>query len=82
MSVATAKVAGVEKPLEGSIRYKEINQIAIEADVDRGAAGVVALKYRGGLLKGGIQAVRFPGAKAGPADSGTFYDWEGDVLPW
>ena len=66
----TAKVAGVEKPLEGSIRYKEINQIAIEADADRGAAGVVALKYRGGVLKGGIQAVRFPGAKAGPAPTG------------
>lgn len=65
-----AKVAGVEKPLEGSIRYREINQVAIEAEVDRGAAGVVALKYRGGLLKGGIQSVRFPGAKPGPAATG------------
>src|SRR5262249_51422125 len=65
-----AKVAGVEKPLEGSIRYREINQIAIEAEVDRGAAGVVALKYRGGLLKGGIQSVRFPGAKPGSAPTG------------
>jgi hypothetical protein len=65
-----AKVAGLEQPLEGSIRYKEINQITIEAEVDKGDAGVVELKYKGGQLKGGIRSVKFSGAKAGPAPAG------------
>ncbi|MFL5340673.1 MAG: hypothetical protein ACJ8F7_11030 [Gemmataceae bacterium] len=65
-----AKVAGLETPLEGSIRYKQTNQVAIEAEVDKREAGVLALKYRGGQLQGGIQAARFPGAKPGPAPIG------------
>ena len=65
-----AKVAGVEKPLEGSIRFKQINQIVIEAEVDKGDAGVVALKYRGGQLQGGIKSVKFAGAKPGTAPAG------------
>jgi hypothetical protein len=65
-----AKVAGLEQPLEGSIRFKEINQITIEAEVDKGDAGIVELKYKGGQLKGGIRSVRFGGAKAGTAPAG------------
>jgi hypothetical protein len=65
-----AKVAGLEQPLEGSIRYKEINQITIDAEVDKGDAGIVELKYKGGQLKGGIRSVKFNGAKAGPAPAG------------
>jgi hypothetical protein len=53
----TAKVAGLEQALEGSIRYKEINQITIEAEVDKGDAGIVELKFKGGQLKGGIRSV-------------------------
>lgn len=60
-----AKVAGVEQPLEGSIRYQGVNQIVIEAEIDQGAAGTVELKYRGGALKGGIRGVKFAGAKPG-----------------
>jgi|GEM_PF-2296005 predicted aconitase with swiveling domain len=67
----TAKVAGVENPLEGSTRYREINQIALVAEVDRGTAGVVELTYRGGPLKGGIQGLKFTGAKSAPALAGT-----------
>lgn len=59
-----AKVAGVEQPLEGQTRFAGINQIVIEADVDKGEAGIVELKYRGGPGKGGIKSVKFPGAKA------------------
>ena len=66
----SAKVAGLEQPLEGSIRYKEINQITIEAEVDKGDAGIVELKYKGGQLKGGIRSVKFSGAKAGAAPAG------------
>jgi hypothetical protein len=65
-----AKVAGLAQPLEGSIRYKEINQITIEAEVDKGEAGIVELKYKGGQLKGGIRSVKFSSAKAGPAPAG------------
>jgi hypothetical protein len=65
-----AKVAGIEQPLEGSIRYQGINQIVIEAEVDKGAAGVVELKYRGGALAGGIRGIKFTGAKAGPKLAG------------
>lgn len=60
-----AKVSGVDKPLKGSIRFREINQVALVAEVDRGAAGIVELTYRGGLVKGGIQSIRFAGTKAG-----------------
>jgi hypothetical protein len=66
----TAKVAGLEQALEGSIRYKEINQITIEAEVDKGDAGIVELKFKGGQLKGGIRSVKFPGTKAGAAPAG------------
>jgi hypothetical protein len=66
----TAKVAGLEQALEGSIRYKEINQLTIEAEVDKGDAGVVELKYKGGQLKGGIRSVKFSGTKAGAAPAG------------
>jgi hypothetical protein len=65
-----AKVAGVDQPLEGSIRYQGINQIVIEAEVDKGAAGILELKYRGGALAGGIRGVKFAGAKAGPKPAG------------
>lgn len=65
-----ANVAGIEQPLEGSIRYQGINQIVIEAEMDKGEAGTVELKYKGGSLKGGIKGVKFPNAKAGAAPTG------------
>ncbi len=65
-----AKVAGIDQPLEGSIRYQGINQIVIEAEIDKGAAGIVELKYRGGPLAGGIRGVKLPAAKPGPKLSG------------
>ncbi len=67
---AKAKLAGIEQSLEGSIRYQGINQIVIEAEMDKGEAGTVELKYRGGALKGGIKGVKFPSAKPGPALAG------------
>jgi hypothetical protein len=57
------KVAGVAAPLEGSIRFKEINAIVIEAEIDKGAAGILEVKYRGGP-GGTIRGIRFSGAKA------------------
>jgi hypothetical protein len=68
--IVAAKVAGLEQSLEGSIRFKEINQVTMEAEVDKGTAGVVELKYKGGQLQGGIKSVKFSGAKAGPELTG------------
>ena len=42
-----AKIAGVDKPISGWTRYTSINQFAIDAEIDKGAAGTVELKYRG-----------------------------------
>src|SRR5262245_29991894 len=67
---AKAKIAGIEQPLEGSIRYQGINQIVIEAEMDKGEAGTVELKYKGGALKGGIKGVKFPSAKPAAAPMG------------
>src|SRR4051794_22030806 len=44
--VVRAKIAGVETPLEGSTRYAGINQIVLAAEIDKGEAGTVELKYR------------------------------------
>lgn len=65
-----AKVAGVEKPLEGSTRFTGINQVAIEAEIDKGEMGTLEVKYRGGPAKGGIKSVTFPARKAGPTPKG------------
>jgi hypothetical protein len=58
------KVAGVETPLEGSIEYVGFNALGLDADVDQGKAGVAAVKYRGGNLKGGgIRSLTFKDPK-------------------
>jgi len=64
----TVGVAGLEKPLVGSTKYREINTLTFEADVDQGKSGVASVRFRGGVAKGGIRGVRFPGAKA-PSDA-------------
>lgn len=68
--IVRAKIAGSEVALEGSTRYAGINQIAIDAEIDKGTAGIVEVKYRGGVAKGGIKSVRFPAAKPAPAPAG------------
>jgi len=69
--LVAAKVAGIEKPLEGSIRYREINQVSLVAEVDKGADGVVELTYKGGLLKGGVREIKLANAKAGAKPEGN-----------
>ncbi len=56
-------VAGLEKPLEGTTKFKDINMITIEAEVDQGASGVADLRYKGGIFKGGFKSVKFPDVK-------------------
>lgn len=62
--IMTVRVAGLEQPLTGSTKYKDINVLTIEAEVDKGNAGVAVLRFRGGPSKGGIRSVKFPDAKA------------------
>ncbi|MCE9534499.1 MAG: hypothetical protein K8T89_25765 [Planctomycetes bacterium] len=61
---AHIEVAGLDKPLQGTTKYKDINMITIEAEVDQGTSGVADLRYRGGLIKGGFKEVKFPKAVA------------------
>jgi hypothetical protein len=58
------QIAGLDKPLTGTTKYKDINVITIEAEVDQGKSGVADLRYRGGVIKGGIKEIKFPDAKA------------------
>jgi hypothetical protein len=64
-SIATLKVAGdkADISLAGTTKFRGINKISIECEVDKGDIGVAQLKFLGGVPKG-IQAVRFPNPKA------------------
>jgi hypothetical protein len=71
---ATAKISLGEKPdgdltLTGSTEYKGSNQVTIEAEIDKGDAGIAEVKYQGGTGKG-IRAIRFPNAKAAAESKG------------
>src|SRR5262249_8232628 len=46
-------------------KYKRINKLVIEAEVDKGELGVAEVKYLGGYPRG-IRGVRFPVPKAAP----------------
>ncbi len=61
----TARVAvgGSDEALTGTTKYRRINKLVIEAEVDRGEQGVAELKFLGGLPRG-IRGVRFPPPKA------------------
>lgn len=71
----TARVAISAKPeddvkLTGTTKYKGENQLAIEAEVDKGDMGVAAVKFLAGAAKGGIKGIRFPPPKAAEATPG------------
>ena len=60
-----AAIAGKDEPsaLTGTTAYKGINKVTVEAEVNKGGAGVAAMTYQGGALRGGPKAFRFPSAK-------------------
>jgi hypothetical protein len=69
METVTAKAtAGPDRieTLVGTTKYKRINKLVIEAEVDKGALGVAEVKYLGGYPQG-IRGVRFPAAKTATA---------------
>ncbi|HEY7424301.1 MAG TPA: hypothetical protein VH682_08750 [Gemmataceae bacterium] len=68
MDTVTARAAaGTDNPemLVGTTKYKRINKLVIEAEVDKGELGVAEVKYLGGYPRG-IRGVRFPAPKAAP----------------
>lgn len=72
MDSVTAKVAAGEKTdetLTGTTKYKGINKLVIEAEVDKGDLGVAELRYLGGVPRG-IKGLRFPSAKPAAAPTG------------
>ena len=74
-SVSVALLAGEKEEdivLKGSTKFKGINKLAIEAEVDKGDLGVAEIKFQGGVVKGSIRGVRFPEPKAAapPAPAG------------
>lgn len=58
--VATGGQEADDAVLVGTTAYKGINKLTIEAEVDRGAAGVAEVAFQGGTLRGSIRSVRFP----------------------
>jgi hypothetical protein len=64
MSVQVGEGESAEK-VSGSTKYKRINKLVIEAEVDKGDLGIAEIKYVGGIPRG-IRGVRFPIPKAAP----------------
>jgi hypothetical protein len=75
--IAAVRVAGIDKPLKGTTKFKDINSITIEAEVDQGTSGIADLRYRGGVIKVGFKEVKFPDAKAPeePPAKGVLYSF-------
>jgi hypothetical protein len=69
-SIFLSEKADGDLTLTGPTKYTGINKITIEAEVDKGDAGIAEVKYQGGAAKGGVRAIRFPAAKPAPEVKG------------
>lgn len=67
--VAAGEKADADLAFTGPTKYQGINKITIEAEVDKGDAGIAEVKYQGGSAKG-VRAIRFPAPKAPPEVKG------------
>jgi len=63
VTVATGDTKDGDVVLKGTTKYRGINKLTIEAEVDKGDLGVAEIKFQGGVPKGSIRAVRFPAPK-------------------
>jgi hypothetical protein len=59
----TAATGKDDVKLVGTTAYKGINKVALEAEIDKGEAGVASVVYQGGVIKGNLKGLRLPGAK-------------------
>jgi hypothetical protein len=69
VKVALDPKADGDLELKGTTKYRGINKLTLEAEVDKGELGVAQLKFLGGVPKG-IRAVRFESPKPGGTASG------------
>jgi hypothetical protein len=67
--VFVSEKADGDLTLTGTTKYQGINKFTIEAEVDKGEAGIAEVKYQGGT-KGGPRAFRFPAPKPLPEAKG------------
>jgi hypothetical protein len=58
---------GGDETLTGTTKFRGINKLTIEAEVDKGDMGVAEIKFLGGVPKG-IRSLTFPAPKAPAAD--------------
>jgi hypothetical protein len=64
VAIATGDDKDGDVVLKGTTKFRGINKLTIEAEVDKGDLGIAEVKFLGGAPKGGIRAVRFPAPKA------------------
>jgi hypothetical protein len=67
--VATSDKPDADEVLTGATKYRKLNKVTLEAEVDKGDLGVAEIKYSGGVPKG-IRGIRFAPPKASPAAPG------------
>ena len=68
--VATSAKEQEDVSLSGTTKFKGINKITIEAEVDKGDAGVATLTFQGGVAKGGMRGVTFASPKVEATTAG------------
>jgi hypothetical protein len=61
--VATGPKGDDDAKLTGLTKFLKINKLIIEAEVDKGDLGLAEVKFLGGVQKGGIRGIRWPGPK-------------------
>jgi hypothetical protein len=67
--VATGDKEDTDVVLTGTTRFRGVNKVDVEAEVDKGDLGIAAVKFAGGV-PGGIKGIRFPKVKPAPAPKG------------
>jgi len=63
VTLKVAVAGGSDESLTGTTKFKGINKITIEAEVDKGDMGIAEIKFLGGVPKG-IRSLTFPNPKA------------------
>jgi hypothetical protein len=64
--VAAGDKSDADEVLTGATKYRRLNKLTLEAEVDKGTLGVAEIKYNGGIPKG-IRGIRFAPPKAAAA---------------